>query len=176
MRTMVQYECKICCEKIDHEKGAIKDHVESHFLSLEKYGTFYEKRLMESKEKEKQIEKEKAKAKKNIDIKRTFSEDIIVNETLPPINKDIKDADDPGEQNAKLTKHILEAEDSQSSAIKNPAKIINQRSSAESLGTIGSGSENEDVYVYLCPFPDCEFTTDFQVFSLFFTQVQLMTS
>jgi len=174
LRTMVKYECKICCEQIDHEKGAIKDHVESHFLSLEKYGTFYEKRLIETKEKEKQIEKEKAKVKKNIESKRTTSE-VIVNASLPSLDEDIKEVEGPGDKNAKLTKQILEAEDSQSTAIKTPAKISIQRSSADSLGTIGSGSENEDVYVYLCPFPDCEFTTDFQVIHLFFTKVQLLT-
>ena len=162
LRTMVKYECKVCDQQIDHEKGAIKDHLESHFLSLDKYGTMYEKKLIEMKEKEKQFEKEKAK--ENNQTKITSSEGINDESTSALSSKtEVEESKNLGAQNAKLTKQILETEDSQSLAMKTPAKIRIQRSSGDSLGTIGSGSENEDVYVYLCPFPDCEFTTDFQV-------------
>ena len=116
---------------------------------------------MESKEREKVIEKEKAK--EAVQIKGT----PCPQKTVLSRNEEEEETELLGEQNVKLTKQILESTEQQAPATNPPAKISLHRASGDSMGTIGSGSENEDVYVYLCPFPDCDFTTDFQVIIYF---------
>ena len=146
----------------------MKEHIESHFLSLDKYGKLYEKRIVENSQKETakcDIRENCAEKKHDINNTNNLQNqkdplcEKLIDESLPAtstnqsVNIQIK-------SNVELTKEILENELQTTSK---PAKITQHRASGDSLGTIGSGSENEDVYVYLCPFPDCEFTTDFQV-------------
>ena len=45
----VKYSCKICASKVRHDKLSIESHVQSHFLSLAKYGQLYERKRLKEK-------------------------------------------------------------------------------------------------------------------------------
>ena len=47
--TNLKYICKICEGKVKHDKRSIESHVQSHFLSLAKYGQLYERKKVREK-------------------------------------------------------------------------------------------------------------------------------
>ena len=55
-----KYACKICGSKVKHDKPDIDRHVQSHFLSLAKYGQLYEKKIIEITERKRLKKEEKA--------------------------------------------------------------------------------------------------------------------
>ena len=42
--TDVWYKCQCCDKEVFHEKNSIKSHVKGHFLSMEQYNKFYERK------------------------------------------------------------------------------------------------------------------------------------
>ena len=61
-----KYACKICGSKVRHDKPDIDSHVNSHFLSLAKYGQLYEEKINEIAERKRLKKEEKASNISNI--------------------------------------------------------------------------------------------------------------
>ena len=58
-KTGEKYTCKVCSHVTRHDVEEISRHVDSHFLSLEMYGSLYERNIQQIREKRKQEEARK---------------------------------------------------------------------------------------------------------------------
>ena len=58
-KTSEKYTCKVCSHVTRHDVEEISRHVDSHFLSLEMYGSLYERNIQQIREKRKQEEANK---------------------------------------------------------------------------------------------------------------------
>jgi hypothetical protein len=142
-KTAVQYQCKFCRKEVYHERSVLKEHVETHLLSLDKYAIMYEKK---SSRKEVAIPK--------IHKKSPF----FVDHLLPPFQKDPSLATNPAFQ--PRSKDLSPAlrptqfEENQSPALLTlsspPPKILTSPNSTDIV----------DKFVYVCPFAGCDFQTD----------------
>jgi len=98
--TKNMYECKFCTEEVNHEKLDIKNHVDTHFLTLEKYAQLYERDY---------LKKQKVREAKSDTVENPMDEEVI----CPPLQMDNIDLVEGGSwtsfsENNPLLEDILE--------------------------------------------------------------------
>ena len=84
-----KYVCKICGSKVRHDRPNIDSHVQSHFLSLAKYGQLYEKKIIEITERKRLKKEEKASTSSKVGTSHVEGASSSTSDIAPiaPINQ-----------------------------------------------------------------------------------------
>ena len=85
-----KYTCKICGSKVRHDKPDIDNHVQSHFLSLAKYGQLYEKKINYITERKRLKKEEKASASSDVGTSQVKETSSSTSDGVAPNNKAVK--------------------------------------------------------------------------------------
>eukprot|EP00092_Neocalanus_flemingeri_P023925 GFUD01025953.1.p1 GENE.GFUD01025953.1~~GFUD01025953.1.p1 ORF type:complete len:498 (+),score=139.47 GFUD01025953.1:51-1544(+) len=147
-KTDVQYQCKCCTKQVYHEKSVVKEHVECHLLSLEKYASLYEARKS----------KNKAGSKENC-CKTTAEpgQALAPNSSHPLSCQEEDKSPDSNQSHSKDTA----APSPPPTAVPAPPPVSSCQTTS-SQGLESSVQSVADKFVYICPFPGCDFQTDMQ--------------
>ena len=82
-----KYACKICGSEVRHDKSDIDSHVQSHFLSLAKYGQLYEKKLNDIVERKRLIKEKKASGSSDVGTSQVEVNLSNLSEVAAPLKK-----------------------------------------------------------------------------------------
>ena len=168
--TNLKYSCKICEGKVKHDKRSIESHVESHFLSLAKYGQLYERKKVREKV------SLPATTEERVDINtEEGNKDPALNQTDSPGDKLLPDTNKPESppvESSQETPELCTDEDQLSFTIAEVNEVIHSLLSEEAKNVKAPApappptslpeKPSDEVYLYCCPFPGCQYTCNFQ--------------
>ena len=132
----------------------------------------YERKKILELERQKVEEKEKKEIDEKVLLKEKeyMQAKEIYEQALQKSEKKNDDLDELNESLARLSKPAVkeeEVDDAKNSSPPTSQKSIAVKEEDKPSDSIPHGkegaTETDDVFVYLCPFPSCEFQTDFQV-------------